>query len=87
MARALVIALISALVGAAAGYGLGRAGLRRTGWAFVIVLATATALMLATARDLPGFEGIARMILSIFFIAPSAAGMALGLWQGLRRRG
>jgi hypothetical protein len=86
MARALVIALISALVGAAAGYGLGRAGFRRTGIALATLLAAAAALMLATARGLPGFEGIARMILSIFFIAPSAAGMALGLWQGLRRR-
>lgn len=83
--RALAFALVSALLAAAAGYGIGRLRLRRTGLGGAACLALATLWAVLTAHEAPGMEGLARFILALILLGPATLGFAGGLWWGLRR--
>ena len=88
--RALAVALFAASVAPLAGWSLGRLGHRWRPFRWVAValalgLAAAAAWVTLTARDAPGMEGLARFLMALILLAPSALGMALGLWIAGRR--
>lgn len=86
MMRTALLALVSAGLGGLAGYGFGRAGWRHAGVAVAAALAAGAVLMVMSGRQSQGWDGIAQVILAVVFLAPGAAGLAAGLWLGLRGR-
>lgn len=84
--RLWLIPAIAALIGLAAGRGIGRWwGLRAVWWLAGSLGLLAVGLILA-ARAAQGMEGLGHVVLALFMAAPAGLGAVLaGLWHRWRR--
>ncbi len=84
--RLWLIPAIAALIGLAAGWGIGRWWGPRAVWWLAGTLGLLAVGLILAARAAQGMEGLGYVVLALFMAAPAGLGAVLaGLWHRWRR--